>query len=359
MAKSKSKKEDKRIKIIFAAIAVVLATGIATAILIPTVIKPSLRYKEATELIEKDKYDDAAVIFAELGDFKDSAEQLAAIPEAKYVYALELMDDGEYARAITAFEDACENYIDTENVKNIKYKFAIGLVEVREYDKAAKIFDKLGDYKDSDARLENACEKRLSAAMVGSEVVLGSYEQDGNTENGAESVEWIILEKTEDSILLISKYALASMRYADSAENFIWERSGIRKWLNGDFYNSVFNSWEKDMIMSSEVTGEVDTNFGKSADFVVQDKLYLFNSLELSKYFVFDIAKITDCTEYARNDSIEECGWWLREGYGAYVTAVGGVMHASNNVFLNESYYVRPVMRISFTSDTADANFLF
>lgn len=345
--KKNAKNKKKNIKNIIIAISVVLAIGIATAILIPTVIIPSGKYKEAVAMLDKKDFADAAIAFAELGSFKDSEEKLAAIPEMKYEYALELLKKGENALAIMTFNEACEKVIDTDNVKNIKYEFALGMIKLGQSIKAAKIFDSLGDYKDSADKLAEISNKLISEAVVGSEIVLGTFEQDGDLENGGELIEWSVVEKTDDSILVASKYALESMPYAETVENSTWEKSDIRKWLNGEFYNSAFDSREKNKIITSTVTGEVNELFGKSSKESVKDKLYLFNCPDLDKYYVTDIPRITQCTEYAKDYSIGECGWWLREYYGAYVTEVGSVRHYSDNKLLGEEYYVRPVMRIS------------
>ncbi len=344
--KKNAKKNNKSKKIIVA-VAIVLALVIGTAILIPTVIQPSIKYKEAIALLDKKDFDGAENIFSELNGFKDSEEKIAAIPEMKYEYALELFENIDYARAIVAFDEASKSVANTEKIKNIKYDFAIGMDEIDMPIKAAKIFDSLGEYKDSPKRLKVITEELISNAIYGSEIVLGTYEQDGNLENGGELIEWKVVEKNEDSILIASKYALDCMKYAESAENFTWAKSDIRSWLNGEFYDTVFDSGEKSRIMTSTVTGEVNELFGKSSDETVKDKLYLFNSVELDKYYVTDIPRITQCTEYAKNIAVGECGWWLREYYGAYVTDMGSVRHYSDDKLLGEMYYVRPVMRIS------------
>lgn len=56
-------------------------------------------------------------------------------------------------------------------------------------------------------------EKMIEAAEAESVVTLGSYEQDGDTENGAEPIEWRVIEKTEDGLLLLSEYIIESMPY--------------------------------------------------------------------------------------------------------------------------------------------------
>ena len=43
-------------------------------------------------------------------------------------------------------------------------------------------------------------QKHLAAAKPGDIIQFGSYEQDGNKENGTEDIEWIVLEKSDETI---------------------------------------------------------------------------------------------------------------------------------------------------------------
>ena len=48
---------------------------------------------------------------------------------------------------------------------------------------------------------------------VGSSVYFGSYEQDNDTEDGAEPIEWLVLAVDNDKALLLSRYALDCQPY--------------------------------------------------------------------------------------------------------------------------------------------------
>lgn len=78
---------------------------------------------------------------------------------------------------------------------------------------------------------------------VGDEFTLGTYEQDNDLSNGAEDIEWIVLEKVNDNeYLCISKYVLDAQTFGkDGLEIRIrWSTSQLREWLNNDFYNTAF-----------------------------------------------------------------------------------------------------------------------
>lgn len=73
----------------------------------------------------------------------------------------------------------------------------------------------------------------------------GKYEQDNNTSNGKEKIEWLVLEVKDGKALVISKYALDCKPYNTSSTNVTWETCSLRNWLNNDFINSAFSATEK------------------------------------------------------------------------------------------------------------------
>lgn len=51
------------------------------------------------------------------------------------------------------------------------------------------------------------------SVVVGSSIYFGQYEQDNNSGNGPEPIEWIVLDIQDDRALLISKYGLDIQPY--------------------------------------------------------------------------------------------------------------------------------------------------
>lgn len=76
---------------------------------------------------------------------------------------------------------------------------------------------------------------------VGQRVRMGTYEQDNNTRNGRESIEWRILAIEGDQALLISEYGLDCQLYHYTNTSMTWENCSLRSWLNGSFMYSAFN----------------------------------------------------------------------------------------------------------------------
>ena len=93
--------------------------------------------------------------------------------------------------------------------------------------------------------------KEINNANVGDVVEFGNYEQDNNTSNGKEVIEWIVLEKKENKILVLSKHGLDAKQYHSRGANITWEQSEIRRWLNEEFTNNAFSSSEQSKLTNS------------------------------------------------------------------------------------------------------------
>ncbi len=81
---------------------------------------------------------------------------------------------------------------------------------------------------------------------VGDIITFGHYEQDNSTTNGAEWIEWIVLDydAERNCALLISRYGLDAKAY-DAMALAAWPDSDIRTWLNHDFINNAFTTYHQ------------------------------------------------------------------------------------------------------------------
>ena len=100
----------------------------------------------------------------------------------------------------------------------------------------------------------------FGSAKQGDEFTLGKYEQDNNFENGAEDIEWVVVNNDvvnneNDMILAVSKYCLDNKAYneSESYASTDWEHCSLRQWLNDDFYNSSFTDDEKAWICATNL----------------------------------------------------------------------------------------------------------
>ncbi len=332
-------------------------------------------YNKAIALMESEKYDEAIIAFTELEDYKDSKEQIQNCEDAivelenetKYNEAVALMDAGQYEKAMVAFKSlaeykdsydkiqACKNAI-TEKTNETKYKNAIALMEEQKYEEAIEKFEAIGDYKDSTEMAKSIFDeyigKELKTANVGDSILFGKYRQDYfGSGNGKEKIEWLVLDKKDGKILVISKYALACQKYDSDKTETTWEACSLREWLNGSFSNDAFGNTEKAMIQ--ETTIQADTGSGSAT----QDKVFLLSIAEVNKYFSSNSARRCKATEYAEMQSVYvsdpyggNCWWWLRNSgktqyYAAFVDGNGKVDTLGYNVD-NTHLGVRPAMWI-------------
>ena len=197
-------------------------------------------------------------------------------------------------------------------------------------------------------------------------VVFGAYEQDNNPENGKEEIEWLVLEKENGEMLLISKYILD----ANHVEMYygIWEERPLRSWLNNEFYNEVFSEEEKGKIVKTRVENPDNEGYFVSGG-ATEDKVFLLSVNEAKRYFgeddsVYGNSRLeTTATEYAAAQGVTvnmfeddwkgNSAWDLRsngyhEGYVAWVTDRGSISDGGHAQA--ENCGIRPVIRIRYMS---------
>ena len=188
----------------------------------------------------------------------------------------------------------------------------------------------------------------IKAATVGDTIKFGHYEQDNNSSNGKEEIEWIVLAKDGDKVLVISKYALDCQGYNLSYTSVTWETCSLRKWMNGTFLNAAFNSGEQRLIQKSTVTADKNPTYSTSPGNNTTDKVFLLSITEVNKYFSSVEARKCAPTDYAKAQGAyasssystggkATCWWWLRSpGNGSRSDAGVG-----DDGFVNDhGYYV-------------------
>ena len=98
------------------------------------------------------------------------------------------------------------------------------------------------------------------ALNVGDTLVFGTYEQDNDTTNGKEDIEWLVLTKENNKILVVSDKALDCKPYNQSRDYVTWETCSLRNWLNNDFINAAFTAEERAMIPTVTVSADMNPN---------------------------------------------------------------------------------------------------
>lgn len=118
--KAAAAEQAKKTKKIAMVIAPIVVVAIVAAVLISNSLKQSSAYNAAVALAEAGQYDEAIAAFDELGDYKDSTEQLEAARLEAYNAAALLAEAGQYEEAISLFTQLGDYKDSAEQVKQIK-----------------------------------------------------------------------------------------------------------------------------------------------------------------------------------------------------------------------------------------------
>ncbi len=206
---------------------------------------------------------------------------------------------------------------------------------------------------------DNGIDSNISNSKykIGDYITLGKYEQDNDTSNGKEDIEWLVIDVKDGKALVISKYQLECKLYNEERINVTWETCTLREWLNADFINSAFNSTEKAKIPTVTVPADKNPSYDTNSGSATQDKIFLLSVDEVKRYITSDVERKCGPTEYALANGAEvnsnngNCWWWLRttgeyQNYAACVDTVGDVLDYGTAVDIDD-IAVRPAMWVT------------
>lgn len=241
-------------------------------------------------------------------------------------------------------------------IPQYKLSKATQLIDSGNYKAAYMLLDGLS-YRDSAEKLKSAKQAQIKNAKVGDIVYFGAYEQDNNTSNGKELIEWLVLAKENNRVLVISDKALDCRAFDTSGKYVTWEECSLRKWLNNDFINAAFSDDENAMIPTVTVSADKNLEYDTDPGNATKDKVFLLSIVEAEKYFASDEARMCMPTDYAVargayvNSDNGNCWWWLRshgvdQDDAANVNSGGDVNEYGGSV--RDRYMtVRPAMWIT------------
>lgn len=344
-----------------------VAACAALAVLLVTVLLPLARYGRAMSLYKAGRFEEASAAFEAMDGYRDSENM---ITECAYSAADALFRAGEYEEAAAAFEELGSFRDSAERIEACRlaerdelYASALSLYEAGEYEQAYPLFDSLGGYLDSADLAAGIYDDykaaRLRNAGVGEYLIFGSYEQDNDPADGAEDIEWLVLEREEDKVLVISRYILDFKQYNSTTASVSWETCTLRRWLNGAFLNEAFTAQEQNMIQNTVLAIGGDEE--GEAEGAAVDKVYLMSRSEVYKYFDSDDERKCSPTDYAiaqgartssevTVDGKPSGWWWLRlhlesDWHAECVNIDGSVYHLDLDLYLAYDG-VRPAMWI-------------
>lgn len=148
-----------------------------------------------------------------------------------------------------------------------------------------------------------------------------------------ERIKWSILEEKEGKAMLIADLLLDSQNFEPSTSNSTYthsngesgyasnyELSYIRRWLNDNFYNTAFLSYENAIIQKTFVDNSSETTNTQPNHYTgndTEDKVFLLSYKDISTYYPDDSERKASGTDYAKIQGLkvnsEGCSnWWLR-----------------------------------------------
>ena len=210
------------------------------------------------------------------------------------------------------------------------------------------------------------------ALNVGDIITLGEYEQDNDLSNGAEPVEWIVIDQQDGCSLLLSKYALDAAPFVDpenyediygKIDDIIISSLGIIDTdndsiiINGTTVNeeellTLFAIPENRYRSISIPKYSGDNSNSWSTGF---NRFFLLNIEEAESLLTGEQRKC-EATEYAKANGAyvdSYCWWWLEDEIAkdsiANINAEGEIVTEPGLNITNRSGCIRPAMWINIS----------
>lgn len=168
-------------------------------------------------------------------------------------------------------------------------------------------------------------------AKIGDTIAFGKYDQNGSEADGPEPIEWIVLDKQDGKLLLLSRYIL----FNEDSKGKPWAGSKPRDTLNNIFLSKAYTSDEQNRICKTQ------TGISSSAI----DAVFLLSLEEVERYLPDESSRIC----FLANSEVPK-EWWLR------------TTETSNGIgsLLYRQYKVRTdgiIDYVSFNSKSSEVSF--
>ncbi len=196
----------------------------------------------------------------------------------------------------------------------------------------------------------------LASAQVGDIVYYGTYDIEPLWTG--ERIEWFVVERQEDKVLLVAVYGLDGASFQKAYEATNWEASSIRENLNNYFIDTAFTEQEQALLVTTKIVTEANSQYETDGGSFTYDKVFLLSVEEVEKYFADDEARRFSPTTMACRRGINinpregSSWWWLRtmgaESNMAAVVSVDGEINLEGERVNIVSGAVRPAMWVTY-----------
>ncbi|WP_277063543.1 DUF6273 domain-containing protein [Schaalia cardiffensis] len=243
----------------------------------------------------------------------------------------------------------------------VSYQEALRLEQSGEDERAYEAFAALGGYAEAEEHLRAMLNANPAlpyrVATKGSLVDFGSYEQDGKDSNGPEPIRWIVLDKLDGRLLLLSLDSLEARPYHPVPfAPITWQDSDLRQWMNMEFLNTAFTDLERSLIPTVEVPNAAQTKTGTTGGPATKDRVFALSETEAAIYIAdpleHELVGKALLSAKAADDALplDEDGhadWWLRSpgtyDFTAQFIDRKGAAHVSG-ANVDVIYGVRPAL---------------
>ena len=322
---------------------ILIVTGVAALLVWQLVIVPKQKLQQATQLMAQGDYDAAYEIM-------NGIRRYDLVEQSMYDRALEALSRGEdldwaYAmlyeigREDVAENDRCDrafaaldgkDYVMAEEIlsqipsaeplREKIYEQAAQYLQAGDTRSAVCLLQRLpADDPQAKEKLAEIAADSLKEAEPGNTVYFGSYEQDNVTEDGKEPIEWVVLAKDGNRIMLLSGKVLLYKQFQENDMPVNCDSCTLRAWLTGEFYNEAFSSEEQQRIPAVTVRAEANPLLAQrsvrlKAGDDTEDKVFLLGYAEAGTYVETVDFRDFGTTVYAdaTNPGVISVGWWLR-----------------------------------------------
>lgn len=159
-------------------------------------------------------------------------------------------------------------------------------------------------------------------ATPGETIELGTYRAAGDEESEEKPIKWLVLEKKDNRLLLLSQCCIDTQPYHKESARTTWEDSYIRKWLQDYFFKNAFSDSEREKICMTNVKPDATKVWDCDDGNPTSDYIFLLSVQEVKDYieknvYFDDNLKLCNPTDSALTQDIYvdqdgHCWWWLR-----------------------------------------------
>jgi len=243
--------------------------------------------------------------------------------------------------------------VDAEGEKGFVRSDLVHRMTLSEYeDYVYSQLEKLSGGTDDNASTTQLMEE----ISVGGKLFFGKYQE--------ETIEWRVLHKQEDLVLLISQYVLDWKQYHDKWGDMTWAESSLRTWLNGDFYSATFTEAEKACILLTTVGNPNNPIFKTVGGMDTDDHIFLLSIEEAERFFLSNEDRQASLAAYAQQTRgyvyVNKSGhtaWGLRSpgrrSYHAALVDYHGVIYSQGYEVYKRGfrgYGLRPALWLNLQS---------